>query len=143
MGRGLQKQRSYYKRKGRDFPMKKARLATLLLALTVVLTLVVSAAPRYTNFGKVTPSLGIRGTTATCRMDVDAIYNGTSISATMTLYQVNGSKETEINAWTAYGNTSISVSKPQTVVSGQTYKLVLSATANGETVTNSVTATCN
>lgn len=115
----------------------KKRVSALLLLLVMALTLWASAAPRYSTLYKVSPRLSFSGTTANCSMIVEA-DKGTSITATMTLYH-NGE---EVKAWTAYGTTSIAVSKICGVTKGERYTLELTATANGETVTESVSATC-
>lgn len=117
--------------------MKKKVFAALLLVV-MALTLWAGAAPRYSVLTKVSPRLSFTGATANCAMIVEADA-GTSITATMTLYDDDG----EIQTWTAFGKTSITVSKPCGVTKGQTYTLEVTATAGGETTTNSVTATCN
>lgn len=94
------------------------------------------------NFKYVDPILQFNGTTATCAIDVK-VDDGVKFNATMTFYRVEGSKDVLLKEWGTSATTSLEHEGTRNgLISGETYKLTVRASANGETVTKSVTATC-
>lgn len=121
--------------------MKKRLTATALL-LIMALTLWAGAALLYENFLMVKPVLDFNGTTAECAMKIEA-DEGVKFRATMSLYRVEGSKDVLLKEWGTSATTSLEHEGTRNgLISGETYKLTVRASANGETVTKSVTATC-
>lgn len=100
---------------------------------------------RWTNTSSVNTMLSYSGTTAKCKVEIDAFSGTTSIVANMYLYKKNADNTYSLVAsWlnqTASGD-YLYVSKEKTIISGTTYKLEVSAkvTRNGytETVTGSM-----
>lgn len=103
--------------------MQKRRLSALVLALALVMSLAVSAAPRYNVTSTCTPILSISGGTASCGLRVDA-DSGAEIKGTLTLYR--GS--TEVESWKIDETTRVRFSDTAKASSGYTYKLVADLT---------------
>ena len=119
----------------------KKRLTASILVFTMALTLWAGALLQYENFQYVDAVLTFNGTTANCTMEIEA-NDGVKFNATMTLYRVDGTRDVLLREWGTSATTSLEHSGTHTVTRGQTYKLTVKATGQGETVTKSVTATC-
>ena len=103
------------------------RIIPVLLALAVLLGSVVYADfEGLDRLGEVsTPEFTISGNTVTCKAKVR--FPGQEINATLELYRGN----TLVAWWTDSGTGSVTFSEPAPFISGMTYTLTISGTANG------------
>lgn len=111
----------------------------IVLVLALALSVYVSAAPRYDDATTVNPTLDFQGTTAVCWLEVDAA-RGTAITATLTLSRTNGKK---LKAWSNLKDTTyLNFKGTCSVSSGVSYTLTATVVVDGQTITQSTTATC-
>lgn len=116
--------------------IKKALSLVLLLAVVFSVSAQAAGPERII---RMTPSISFSGTTATCSVDVRGNTATDRISFVAKLWHGN----TCLNTWTASGTGHATLNKTQSVTRGQTYKLTVDATINGEAQpTKSVTKTC-
>lgn len=116
--------------------MKKV---ALIMVLLLVLLIPVSAAASVARMPQSFPSLSFSGTTANCSLTILADDGSASINATVQLWQ--GS--TCLQTWYASGTGRLTFSGTQSVTSGVQYKLTVSATVNGSSLSvPTVTKTC-
>lgn len=123
------------------------RIASLTLALILAVSMALSASaatPRYNSTLTVNPVLTFSGTTATCSVRVTA-DKGSSISLEMSLYSVNGSKQTLHTSWTTTGTTTLTYSGTTNVSKGS-YLMAVDITVDGpngvDEIYKTVTAVC-
>lgn len=84
--------------------------------------------PFWINTSSIVCDLVFSGKTATCTGSVDA-YSGATISATLTLYKVNGSSREYVTSWTkSSAISSLCFNETYKVSSSGTYIAVLTAT---------------
>lgn len=121
----------------------KKRFLAMTLFLAMILTLGVSAAPRYGEASHAAVYLSFQGTKASCSVDAGGA-KGDSINVTMTLYHVVNGKDVKVKSWPSLtGTTSMDYTGTYTgAVSGDTYRLAVSGTVGTDKVSNSVTARC-
>lgn len=112
--------------------MKKLAAFTVLLLLLFSCVTAYAAEPRTIS---VRPSLSFSGTTATCKV---SIISSGHIDATLSLWQ--GS--TLIGEWSDSGDSILSISGTCAVSYGKNYKLTVSGTANGESISGSTSKYC-
>lgn len=108
----------------------------IALCLCIVLLFSVTAHGTVRSAGA-RPTLSFNGTTANCRITINC--PGQRISVKMELWCGN----TKLKTWTKTGTSYVSLSKTSPVVNGNTYTLVVSGTAGGESINaTTVTNTC-
>ena len=107
--------------------IKVKRIIPIVIALVVLLGSVVFAGfeNNKQQRGVDPPSFSVNGNTVTCM--ASARYFGKSINATLELYRGN----TLVAWWTDSGTGSVTFSEPAPFISGMTYTLTISGTANG------------
>lgn len=111
----------------------------LIMALLLVLLIPVSAAASVARTPQSFPSLSFNGTTANCSLTIWTNDSSASINATVQLWQGN----TCLQTWYASGTGRLTFSETQSVTSGVQYKLTVSATVNGSSLSvPTVTKTC-
>lgn len=113
--------------------MKKAAALTILLVFLLSSVTAYAAEPRAIT---VRPNLSFNGTTALCEVTVSSY--GKSIDLTLSLWQ----GESLIEQWTASGTSLVTISESCTVVKGKSYRLTVSGTVNGESVSASTSGQC-
>ncbi len=111
----------------------------LIMALLLVLLIPVSAAASVARTPQSFPSLSFNGTTANCSLTILTNDSSASINATVQLWQGN----TCLQTWYASGTGRLVFNGTQSVTSGVQYKLTVSATVNGSSLSvPTVTKTC-
>lgn len=98
------------------------------LAVLLLLLLSVSAQAVGLRTIRSSPSLTFRGTTAICSVDCKSGNSRDDLSATLTLWRGN----TQIDSWSDLGTGRVTMSEQCTVKKGQSYKLTLSYSVNGQ-----------
>lgn len=117
----------------------RQKVTAIVMALTLLFALNVSAAPRYNETRTCRAYLSFTGTTANCSIRVKG-SSGDAIEATLVLCDKQGN---EIMTWSDLsGTSSLSFSGKASVVRGQTYTLTASATVEGESISGNSTLTC-
>lgn len=109
-----------------------------LAALTVLCIFLLSCTTAYAAESRAVaarPSLSFDGTTANCEVVVTSYGD---IDITLSLWQ--GS--TLIDSWSDSGFGMVSMSESCSVTKGKTYKLTVSGTAGGQTVSGSTSKYC-
>lgn len=112
--------------------MKKFAALTVLLVLLFSIATVYAANPRAVT---AQPVLSFSGTTANCSVSVTTYGN---IDVTLSLWQGN----TLVDSWSESGFSIVSINESCTVAKGKTYKLTVSGTAGGQTISGSVSKYC-
>lgn len=113
----------------------KKWILPLILIMTFTLTVNVFATEQRAL--RLTPSLSIDGTVATCKVTVSE--QGKDIEVTMELW----SGSTLINSWDKTGNSVVLLSESCKVTKGKTYTLKTYGTVDGVSFTGrTVTGTC-
>ena len=109
------------------------------LAVLLLLLLSVSAQAVGLRAIRSSPSLTFDGTIAICSVDCKSGNSKDKLSVTLTLWQGN----TQINSWSDSGTGRVIMSEQCTVKKGQSYKLTLSYSVNGQAQSSvSVSARC-
>lgn len=109
------------------------KITALTLAIVLAFSLAASAfaaAPRWGSTTGCTTKLTFSGTTATCNLNVRAL-SGSDISATLTLYEVEGSGVTYVTSWDLGGTNSLNTSRTASVSRGQEYLLTADVVVDG------------
>lgn len=117
-------------------------LVLLLVVVSVLGQLSASAAPiaKYKSIANKTATISVSGTTATCTARL-AAKSSMSLSVKMVLQKKTASGWSNVKTWSASGtDTVVSLVKTQTVSSSGTYRLQVTFTAGGETITQTVYA---
>lgn len=112
--------------------MKRLADFTVLLIFLLCSATVYAAEPRAVT---VRPILSFDGTTANCEVSVTTYGD---IDIILSLWQ--GS--TLVDSWSGSGFSIVSISESCTVTKGKTYKLTVSGTAAGQTVSGSTSKYC-
>lgn len=116
--------------------MKKV---ALIMALLLVMLVPVSAEASVARIPQTNPLLSFNGTTANCSVTIYTGDSSASVNATVQLWQGN----TCLKTWYASGTGFLAFSGTQSVTSGVQYKLTVSATVNGSSLSvPTVTKTC-
>lgn len=125
------------------------RFLSMAVLVAVLLSLGITASARWDESYRCTPSLVFSGRSASCSASVVPTSPDATISASMTLYRVNGNGTLSTCAtWpTRTGTGYVSLSGTYTSAqSGNTYRLVVSGTVQDSSgtypVSASVTAVC-
>ena len=125
-----------YENDGKGVLVLTKRIVSLILAVTMVMCLGISTFAAV-QVVRSSAKLTFSGTTANCSADV--IASGSYISATLSLY-CGGSL---VASWSDSGYDAVNPSGSATVVSGNTYTLIVSGTAGGAPFSSPpVTKTC-
>lgn len=82
------------------------------------------------------PSLSFDGTTAICQV---SLTSGGNIDITLSLWQ----GDTLVKKWTEKGSKMVAMYEICSVTKGKSYRLTVSGTAGGETVSGSVSGCCS
>lgn len=112
--------------------MKKLATLTILLLFLFSCVTAYAAEPRAVS---ARPSLSFSGTTATCKV---YIASSGHINATLSLWQGN----TLVDEWSDSGDSILSINGTCNVSKGKTYTLTVTGTADGETISGSISKYC-
>lgn len=104
--------------------MRKKLISTILLFVCI---LAIPAQAIETRSVTTVPSLSINGTVATCSAICRSGGSSDTISVTLSLWRGT----TLVTRWTASGSTLVTISEQCTILSGQTYTLILDYSING------------
>ncbi|MFV0241048.1 MAG: hypothetical protein ACK5H4_13535 [Lacrimispora sphenoides] len=116
--------------------MKKSILGIVFL---LIMTFSMSAQAAEIQAIRSRPSISFSGTTATCSVDCKSGNSKDEISATLTLWRGN----TLVDSWSDSGMGRVIISEQCAVKKGQSYKLTLSYSVNGQAQSSvSVTGKC-
>ena len=110
-----------------------------IAALTVLLVLLFSSVTAYAvepRAKQARPTLSFNGTTALCGVSI--LDYGKKIDITLTLWQ--GSQQ--VKQWSASGTSTVSISESCAVEKGKSYRLTVSGTVGGETLSGSTSGQC-
>ncbi|NCB04016.1 MAG: hypothetical protein EOM69_00635 [Clostridia bacterium] len=123
---------------------KKRRLALLIAAITCLSAFSVNAAahaesdlmnlveltPLSATIDRISGTLTLTGTTASCSAVVMGATGVTEIQGTLTLYRQNGSLWQHVTSWTkSSSNLLLNFSESTAVTKGYNYKLVIAVSA--------------
>lgn len=128
----------------------KTKVLSMVMLVALVLSMGLSASaaevsPQWDTSNRCTPVLTFSGTKATCSAVVVAADSSAKITATMTLYRTNSDgSRTQVKTWTNLTGTGrLDISKTYSpVVSGSTYRLVVSGFIAGASFSNHQNKTC-
>ena len=105
---------------------------TILVALCILLLGAIPAHAAETRAIPVTPTLTFDGATALCGVTVSSY--GKHISVKLELYNGN----TIIDTWMSSGTSVVSIYESCSVITGNTYTLVVSGFVGNETINSSI-----
>ena len=103
----------------------RGKLVSTILLFVFILAMPAQAVE--TRSVTTVPSLAINGTVATCSAICRSGDSSDAISVTLSLWRGT----TLVARWTASGSTLVTISEQCTVLTGQTYTLVLDYSING------------